>query len=169
MSELDRIRFVVNYLILKGHATTQSDLGKILGYTNQSSFSQVLNGKVAIPRNLIPKLKMLEPNLNENWVKTGNGDMLLMERHNKNTRIVGEVSGNAIATLGDGSPVIKDGMIEIESMSSVCASIPRLLGKCHEQIQSLQAQLAEVKMEISRLQGRFEEKDSFIKMLMEKK
>ena len=47
--------------------------------------------------------------------------------------------------------------------------IPCDINKCQMEVKKLRALLTNAKMEISRLKGRIEEKDGFIKMLMEKK
>lgn len=72
----NRLKTLIRFAVGQGLASTQKDLGKILGYTNESSFSQIINGKVEIPKNFISKLKNLIPNLNEQWLLTGEGEML---------------------------------------------------------------------------------------------
>lgn len=76
MTELDRIKLVVTFLINKGIAKSRKEIGQILGYTNESSFSQLLNGKVSIPKNFIKKLVALDESINQNWLMTGDGEML---------------------------------------------------------------------------------------------
>lgn len=81
MNEIDerknRYKILIRYAVGQGLAQTQKDLGKLLGYTNESSFSQIINGKVEIPKNFISKLKTLIPTLNEQWLLTGEGEMLV--------------------------------------------------------------------------------------------
>lgn len=76
MNKLDRLKIFVNHLIVCGFAANQKGLGIKMGYSNESSFSQILNGKVDFPKNFINKLEQIFPDLNANWLHTGNGVML---------------------------------------------------------------------------------------------
>ena len=75
-SLIDRRKILIRYIINNGIAQSQKDLGHKLGYSNESSFSQVINGKVKTPNDFPKKLKNLVPNLNINWLLTGEGEML---------------------------------------------------------------------------------------------
>jgi repressor LexA len=75
MSELQRIKKVVNWLIYKEFAENESALATSLGYT-KSSFSQIMNGKVHLSEKFIKKLCELDENINFVWVKDGVGEMM---------------------------------------------------------------------------------------------
>ena len=77
MNELWRIKYAIKHLISIGIAHSQKEIGTKMGYSNESSFSQVLNGKVDLPKNFIEKLISLDNHLNPDWIKTGKGEMLL--------------------------------------------------------------------------------------------
>jgi len=47
-----------------------------LGYSNESSFSQIINEKVKEPKDFIHKIKRLVPGLNTEWLQTGEGEMI---------------------------------------------------------------------------------------------
>lgn len=172
MTELDRIKLLVGYLVKKGVAANQCEFGKLMGYSSESSFSQILNGKVPLPKQFISKLRRIEPDINMRWLKTGEGAILLSEEPHINIRSVGEVGHNSVATLGDSSPVIKDVKIDIEEVitsDTEIEAVPNDLFKCHQKIQQLSKALVDAKIEISRLEGRIVEKDGFIKMLMDRR
>lgn len=76
MNESDRLKLIIRHLIGRGIAPNQKGIGELLGYKNESSFSQVVNGKVPTPSNLFKKLKNLDDRINEDWIKTGEGEML---------------------------------------------------------------------------------------------
>ena len=76
MNDIDRRKILVRYIINNGIAQSQKDLGHKLGYSNESSFSQVINGKVKTPNDFPKKLKNLVPDLNINWLLTGEGPMI---------------------------------------------------------------------------------------------
>ena len=78
MTELQRIRKIVNWLIFMEYAENERDLAEKLGYT-KSSFSQILNGKVALSDKFIKKLCSANENINEVWITLGEGDMLKSE------------------------------------------------------------------------------------------
>lgn len=56
MTEVDRVKLAVKTLISLGVAKNQEEIGKLMGYSNKSSFSQVLNGIVPLPDKFIDKL-----------------------------------------------------------------------------------------------------------------
>ena len=76
MNELDRVKLIITFLINKGVAKSRKEIGQLLGYTNESSFSQILNEKVSMPKNFINKLSSLDEGINQIWLFTGNGEML---------------------------------------------------------------------------------------------
>lgn len=75
MSELERVIRVVNWLILEQKVESRRDLAEKLGYT-ESSMSQILNGKVKLSGKFIKKLSDYHPDINEEWVRDGKGNML---------------------------------------------------------------------------------------------
>ena len=85
MKRVDRNKILVRHIVSLGLATSQKDLGAKMGYENESYFSQIINEKVETPKDFILKLKKFVPDLNEAWLLTGNGEMLVAE--NSTTRI----------------------------------------------------------------------------------
>ena len=76
MNDIDRIKILIRYMISKDIADSQKDLGQKLGYSNESYFSQIINGKVQRPKDFGQKLKSLVPQLNESWLLNGEGNMI---------------------------------------------------------------------------------------------
>ena len=78
MSVNDRIKDAIKWLIGNGVAANQAELGKLMGYTNESAFSKVVNGKVSLPSSFTYKLCKLDKSrtLNETWVSEGWGQMI---------------------------------------------------------------------------------------------
>lgn len=75
MSEIQRVRKVVNWLIFSEFADNDTDLAEKLDYT-KSSFSQILNGKVNLSDKFINALCSCDENINKVWIKTGEGSLL---------------------------------------------------------------------------------------------
>lgn len=77
INQKGRYKFFLTYLVGIGVAPSQQDIGRLIGYTNPSSFSQIITGKKPMPREFNSKLKSIYPNLNVDWLETGEGEMLL--------------------------------------------------------------------------------------------
>ena len=75
MSKIDRYKSLVRHIVKSGLASSQKDLGKKMGYSNESAFSQIINEKVPTPKDFIIKLRVIVPDLNIDWLETGVGDM----------------------------------------------------------------------------------------------
>lgn len=78
MTVHERIKDAIKWLIGNGVAPNQAELGKLMGYTNETAFSKVVNGKVSLPSGFTYKLCKLDKNriLNETWVSEGWGPMI---------------------------------------------------------------------------------------------
>ena len=61
MTEIQRIRKAINWLLYKGVAENDRELSEIMGYT-KSSFSQIVNGRVlyqtSLQRNSVDLMKI---------------------------------------------------------------------------------------------------------------
>ncbi|MDR2009233.1 MAG: peptidase S24 [Bacteroidales bacterium] len=77
MDIYNRIKSVIKWLIGNGFGNSQMDIGRLLGYSNKSSFSQVINGKVPLPGDFIDRLSSISGNINKVWIVDGVGDMLM--------------------------------------------------------------------------------------------
>lgn len=81
MTEIQRLRKAINWLLYKGVAENDRELSEILGYT-KSSFSQIVNGRVPLSDKFVKRLCRLDENMNGVWILTGEGDMLNHEVEN---------------------------------------------------------------------------------------
>ena len=82
MSNLKRIKKVINWLIYKEIGESEKEIAERLGYT-KSSFSQIVNGKVPLSDKFRSKLCSLDENRNLVWVQSGEGEMFI--EHNLNS------------------------------------------------------------------------------------
>lgn len=73
MTDLQLIKFAIQRLKVLGYGS-QKEIGKLLGYTNESSFSQVLNGKVNIPADLIDRIAGLNDDI-KNFIIENRSDI----------------------------------------------------------------------------------------------
>lgn len=76
MTELQRVRKVLQWLSLCGFGDDDNTLRLNLGYKNKSSFSQIINGIVPLNDLFIKKLQILDPNINKVWIREEKGAML---------------------------------------------------------------------------------------------
>lgn len=77
---------VINYLIYKGIAKTQKEIGDMLGY-GESYFSQIISGAKPLSDGVLVKLLTLDKGkeINLDWLLTGEGEMLIASEHNSST------------------------------------------------------------------------------------
>lgn len=76
MSETERIKKAIKWLIGSGIAKTQEGIGLLIGYSNKSAFSQVINNPDKRPEDFITRICSLNNTLNKDWLLTGEGSML---------------------------------------------------------------------------------------------
>lgn len=159
-------------------------IAKLLEYTNLSipQFTIAIGAKTpqairdlkkgatkTLSASMQSKILSYMPELNPVWLLAGEGDMILPTEKQSNIKNVTKVAKGGMATLGNESPILKDVKIEIDEELETERNTPNEIGKCQKEVKKLRTLLSNAKMEISRLEGRIEEKDNFIKMLMEKK
>lgn len=140
----DRIKLVVKWLIGTGVARNQEAIGRLMGYSNKSSFSQILNDKVSLPNDFIERLCSLNENINFVWVKEGIGNMI-----------------TDISTSN--SPSSEDRLIPDTSFNHSDAIALRLLDKLDEKdniISEKEAKIEELLKENGRLEERIKQLES---------
>jgi hypothetical protein len=76
MNKIDRYKILMRHIVSSGIAPSQKAFAALLGYSNESSFSQIINEKVKEPKDFIHKIKRLVPGLNTEWLQTGEGEMI---------------------------------------------------------------------------------------------
>ena len=135
MNKIDRYKIFIRYAKDCGIISSQKDLGEKLGYTNESSFSQVINEKVKIPDNFNEKLKSLVPLLNIEWLESGKGEMLL-----HTPQIITETSNSTIVganVQGNGNNISNNDATNIAGMIELQHGYQAMLRKSQSQIDEL--------------------------------
>ncbi len=143
MNKIDRYKILVRYIVKSGFATSQKDLGRILGYHNESYFSQILNEKVDTPKDFISKLKTIVPDLNEEWLQFGRGEML------------GAVINQEV--IGDNNTSIAGNSNHVNSSTTIERAIDEISEMrklIQEQVRNNQEQFDRFMTVIERLTGR---------------
>lgn len=73
--DLQKVIKAVDWIVFDGIVKNRRELAEKLGYT-ESSFSQILNGKVGLSERFIKKLLNFEDRLNPDWFLIGDSKML---------------------------------------------------------------------------------------------
>lgn len=120
MTDIQRIKKVINWLIFQEVADSEKALADLLGYT-KSSFSQIINGRVPISEKFVKKLCGLDENINEVWVLKGDGAMF------KN-------SPNGLQSVEIPREAWKVIQLQAESLAARDKQIEELVGLLREQI-----------------------------------
>lgn len=124
MTEYQRLKKVVNWLIYQEKAANERELADILGYT-KSSFSQIMNGKVPLSDKFIKKLCSLDENINEVWITIGVGSMF------KSDNLISEQPEQTITIPASAWNVIQ---AQAESLASKDKQVDELIGILKEQL-----------------------------------
>lgn len=120
MTDTQRIKKAINWLIFQGVAESEKELADLLGYT-KSSFSQIVNGKVPLSEKFVKRLCGLDENINEVWILTGEEDMF------KN-------SPNGLQAVQIPADAWRIIQLQAESLAARDKQIEELVGLLKEQI-----------------------------------
>ncbi|MFJ1429526.1 hypothetical protein ACILE2_01810 [Capnocytophaga canimorsus] len=97
MTDLQRIKKVIKWLIFSDFGDNEKEIAEILGYT-KSFFSQILNGKVPISDKFVEKILQLDKNINKVWILTGEESMF---KNEQKQLPVGPANDKYVAMLED--------------------------------------------------------------------
>lgn len=129
MNKIDRYKILMRYIVNSGIAPSQKAFAALMGYSNESSFSQIINEKVKEPKDFIYKIKCLVPGLNTEWLQTGEGEMISQVVQNN---LNGDnINGKTVKVAKDSS----DKFLEVILEQS------KQLSKSQEQISKSQEQI----------------------------
>lgn len=124
-----RLKKVINWLIFQEIAENERALSELLGYT-KSSFSQIINGKVPLSDKFVTALCSLDKNINEIWIKTGEGQMFL-----DNISISQKVYGDNNHVAG------RDLSVSSQDVNKLIDTVNRQQATISELIQANQSQM----------------------------
>lgn len=114
---------------------SQKDLGRLLGYNNESYFSQIINGQVDEPKDFMEKLKSLFPDINPEWLQNGDGEMTgrtpVVKQNNKHGD---NINGNHIEVGNTDTGKLLDVILQ---QSAQLSKSQEQLSKSQEQIDRL--------------------------------
>src|SRR5690606_15988025 len=103
----DRIKVAIQLLIGYKIASNQEEVGRLLGYTNKSSFSQVVNGKTAVPSGFLKNLAALDDRISEDWLTNDIGETPCKQVYNETTSHILLAKPYSLERFGDKIPLVK--------------------------------------------------------------
>lgn len=79
----DRFCKICDYLIEQMKAKTYTELATLFGYSSLSTFRGIRKGVFPVPQKLLEKVHVIDPQINIDWVMTGEGRMLDKKRNDE--------------------------------------------------------------------------------------
>ena len=134
-----RLKKAINWLIFQEIAENERALADLLGYT-KSSFSQIVNGKVPLSDKFLSALCSLDENINDVWIKTGEGDLF-----KNDIKISQKVYGDHNQVAG------RDINVSGEDVGKLIDTVNRQQATISELIQANQAQMGRFMEMLERL------------------
>lgn len=125
-------------MINQGVADSQQALGQMVGYNNASAFSQVINGKTSEPKEFTKKLQALLPDLNLDWLETGEGNMLITSG---GQTFNGEISGNDHKFSGRDTVINPPCQCHFDRFLDALTEQQKLTAEAHAQTAKAQEQM----------------------------
>lgn len=156
MTDIERVKEVINWIIFEKIAKNRKEIAKLLDYT-ESSFSQIINSKVTLSAQFIKKLSNIDKRINEAWLLTGEGEMLKQPRSSNNFQVG---NSNKNINMGFGSQTVNS----IEEVNSLKTRITEL----ESQLRDKEALLAVQNEKINGLQNELKARIEMIDILKSK-
>ena len=72
----ERVSEVFKYLKTNRKVTSQKDFAKIIG-SDEATVSNILRQKLDVPNNFLAKISKAFPQINPQWLQTGEGEMVV--------------------------------------------------------------------------------------------
>lgn len=110
------------------------------------------------------KIAKAFPQLNVDWLKTGNGEMLKSSQ----SRHVRDINGNSNFLLNDHSINIKELKVQIEDELANDSDMSSSIETLQNEVKTLRQLLSEAEKEIARLEGKVEQQNETIILLIGK-
>ena len=86
MNERTRLKKILEYTGMR-----RNTLAKVLGYTNSAIFYQIETGRNGISSNLAVRMTDRFPEIDQNWILTGNGEMLKLTELKNDSKTIEKI------------------------------------------------------------------------------
>jgi hypothetical protein len=129
MAENERFLSIIQFLISSKKIRNQQDFVERV-WSDKATISQIKTGKIGIPNNLFEKIASSFPEINCDWLKTGEGEML-------NNQNIGNISNSTVVGAnvnGSGNNITHNNFAEMIELQK---GYQELLKKKDEHISEL--------------------------------
>lgn len=152
MLENERVKKIVDWLIFMGYATSRKELAELIGYKD-TSLSQIENGKVNVSSKFTKNLSNLDSRINESWIMTGEGEMLLESDINVQNNNGGNNQQGKLNTQNNNSEkIFKDFIAALKSQNEVALKSMEQTNKALTEISKQREQMDRLISMIENLQ-----------------
>ena len=142
------------------------DFSRHLGLNSPNAIREIIKGRTKTLSDAVGiRITFTYPNINHEWLHKGVGDMFKPQQG----RHVNDVSNGSVVTMGDSSPVLKDVNIQLDDQLAISPEMPKDFESCKSEVIKLHKLLSQAEKEIARLEGKVEEQDKFISLLLNRK
>lgn len=153
-TETQRLEFFINSI-----GETITSVAERIG-ASRATLSSVISGRRNLTDRMIARIKLNYPSLNLDWIKTGNGPMLLPEQDRNSSFSINE-------TQGDQSPIVNGNSNEVNSKWRNGKAENRNFETLKKEIEALQKTVSGLESQLSTKDAQIAEKDNQIKQLLE--
>lgn len=165
-NKIDRYKILIRYMISVGIIASQKELGSKMGYSNEATISQIINGKVKEPKDFIERLSTFIPNLNAEWLETGEGAMLIgsQEVHEGGQHFHGDIIGDNSKFAGRDmaiNPPCNFG-VEIDKVITAITAQVELTKEAHDLTRNAQRQVDNAQRQVDKAQEQMDRLISII-------
>lgn len=156
MTEVQRAKSIVKWLINNRVALTQKGIAQKMGY-NHSVLSQVLNGRVPMTEKFMLTLCSLDSRLNYEWLLNGSGEMLLSEnvvalKSTEGTTVSvilpTPIKGRSRKKLGSRILPKTQNVIDIPGLMDLTVQMSRTIEKLDAKISLMETTISALKVQI---------------------
>lgn len=151
MLENERVKKIVDWLIYMGYATSRKELAELIGYKD-TSLSQIENGKVNVSSKFAKNLSNLDSRINESWIMSGEGEMLLESDINVQNNNGGNNQQGKLNTQNINSEkVFKDFMASLKGQNEITLKSMEQTSKAIESTNKALAEISKQREQMDRL------------------
>lgn len=134
-----------------GYATSRKELAELIGYKD-TSLSQIENGKVNVSSKFAKNLSNLDSRINESWIMSGEGEMLLESDINVQNNNGGNNQQGKLNTQNINSEkVFKDFMASLKGQNEITLKSMEQTSKAIESTNKALAEISKQREQMDRL------------------
>lgn len=156
----ERIKKVVDYSGL-----TIPKFANLVGFKTPQTVRELINGRTkTLSFEVSKRILSTYPEINKDWLTDGEGEMLKTQQ----SRSIRDINGNGNFVQNDHSINIDELKVKIENELASDIDVPSDVKDLQNEVIKLRRLLAKAEKEIARLEGKVEQQNETIKILIGK-